>query len=150
MIELLNKNAKLKNIIVICLSLLILLSLSINFYIEYKTQKEFLYNKIDTQLKTAALNTALLLGDKFFERAIDKNSISKEEDIQNMFKLSKLAKNSGVKYVYTMIEKNNTIYFTSSSFTDEETKNNNIVVYYDKYDEATDKLKHIFDIEEQL
>jgi len=102
-------------------------------------------NEINSKLKSAALNTALVLGDKFFERAY-KGKISKEEDINNTFLLTKLANNEGVRYVYSMLEKNGTIYFSSSSATPDEIKRKDLTAFMVKYPEASYKLRHIFDI----
>jgi len=142
--DILFKNSRLKSIIAILFALLVFFSSIINFYIDYKTEKTLLYTYTDCKLKSAALNTALLLGDNFFDRAIEKDSILPEEDIKNIYKLSKLAKNSTVIYVYSMIEKNGDIFFTSSSATDKELRENSFTRYFDKYEEATDKLKNIF------
>jgi len=102
-------------------------------------------SKINSKLKSAALNTALILGDNFFERAY-KGKVSKNEDINNTFILTKLANNEGVRYVYSMIEKNGTIYFTSSSATKEEIKKGDLTAFMQAYPEASYKLRHIFDI----
>jgi len=102
-------------------------------------------DKINSKLKSAALNTALVLGDNFFDRAY-KGEVSKKEDINNTFLLTKLANNEGVRYVYSMLEKNGTIYFTSSSDTPDEIKKGDLTAYMQSYPEATQKLKHIFDI----
>ena len=110
----------------------------------------FAYNMIDkeydesinSKLKSAALNTAFILGDNFFNRAIKKDAISKNEDINNTLKLNKLVKNEGVRYIYSMIEKNDKIYFTSSSSLPGE----KLTSYWVYYPEASKKLKNIFNI----
>jgi len=111
----------------------------------YKLVDKEYENKINSKLKSAALNTSLILGDKFFERAY-KGEISKDEDINNTFILTKLANNEGVRYVYSMIEKNGTIYFTSSSATKEEIRKGDLTSFMVEYPEASYKLRHIFDI----
>ena len=118
--------------------LLVLISFSIFAYnLVNNTYEEH----INSKLKSAALNTAFILGDNFFDRAY-KGKISQKEDIDNTLKLNKLAKNEGVRYVYSMIEKNGSIYFTSSSaLTGEKLES-----YLEAYPEASDKLRHIFDI----
>jgi len=114
-------------------------------FLAYKMIDNEFEGKINSKLKSAALNTALILGDKFFEKAY-KGKVSKNEDINNTFLLTNLANNEGVRYVYSMMEKNGTIYFTSSSATKEEIKNNDLTAYMVKYPEASYKLRHIFDI----
>ena len=108
----------------------------------YKLVDSIYEEHINSKLRSAALNTAFILGDKFFDRAIKKGAISKQEDINNTLKLNKLAKNEGVRYVYSMTEKNGKIYFTSSSALPGES----LESYWQYYPEATYNLRHIFDI----
>ena len=97
---------------------------------------------INSKLRSAALNTAFILGDNFFNKAVKKGAISKNEDINNTLKLNILAKNEDVRYVYSMIEKNGKIYFTSSSAQPGESLQN----YFMYYPEASKNLKNIFKI----
>ena len=135
-----NYYKKRKFFIILFLSIFfMLLTFSIfAYYLVDKTYEEH----INSKLKSAALNTAFILGENFFDRAVKSGAITKKEDINNTLKLNKLAKNEGVKYVYSMTEKNGKIYFTSSSSTPGEI----LTSYWQNYPEATYKLKHIFDI----
>jgi len=114
-------------------------------FLAYRLVDDEYEKKINSKLRAAALNTALVLGDKFFDRAY-KGEISKNEDINNTFLLTKLAHNDGVRYVYSMIEKNGSIYFTSSSATKDEIKRGDLTAFMQAYPEASYKLRHIFDI----
>ena len=139
------KNYKIKNSIALCFAFFVFLGSAANSYINYIENRKILYESIDEKLKDAALSANLVLQESFFDKAIDKNSISKNEDMKNIRKLSKLANNLKVEYVYAMIEKNNKIYFISSSATKKELKENkNLTKYYDIYEEATDVLKSVF------
>jgi len=131
---------KRKFFIILFIAILIML-ISFSVFTYNLIDKE--YDKhINEKLRAAALNTSLILGDKFFNRAVKKGNISKNEDIKNTLKLNKLAKNEGVRYVYSMIEKNGKIYFTSSSALPGES----LTSYWSYYPSATKKLRHIFEI----
>ena len=135
-------NYKLKRNFFIILFLAVFIML-ISFSVFTYNLVEDEYNaQLDSKLRSAALNTAFVLGDKFFNKALKKGSVSKKEDINNTFKLNKLAKNEGVRYVYSMTEKNGKIYFTSSSTQPGESLQN----YWMYYPEATKNLKNIFKI----
>jgi len=138
------KNYKIKNIIAFCFALFVFLGSAVNSYIDYKVNKKILYDSIDGKLKDAALSTNLILGESFFDRATEKGSISDKEDWENIIKLSKLANNLKVEYVYAMVQRDGKIYFITSSATDEELRDKkNLTRYFDYYDEATDVLKNV-------
>ncbi len=143
MIDELLKNYRIKNTLAIVFVLLVLISSFTISYINYQSNKNILYHDIDQKLKTVALSTKFILGDDFFDKAIESDSISEEEDKQNILKLSKFINNLDVEYVYTMIKKDDKIYFTSSSAKDDELKTDNMTKYFDKYDEATKLLLNI-------
>ncbi|MDD2828077.1 MAG: EAL domain-containing protein [Sulfuricurvum sp.] len=125
--------------------ILFALAVAIFNYYEYQQNKIELYRQIDEKLLTSAEGAALVLSTDFYERAIDASSISKSEDERNIERLSRFAKAMKVVYVYTMIQKNGKIYFTSSSATDEERKSGiNLTRYFDNYDDASDTLKNVF------
>ncbi len=147
MIKRLLRNYRIKNGLAIGFVLLVLVSSAVNSYINYINNKEILYKNIDRQLISAALNTELVLGEEFFDRAINKDSISQKEDMSNILKLGKLAKNEGVEYVYSMVERDNKIYFTSSSAKDDEIGTSDMTSYFDLYDEATPLLKNVLKID---
>jgi len=132
---------KKKFFIILFIAILIML-ISFSIFTYNLVDKE--YDKhINEKLRSAALNTAFVLGDDFFDKA-SRGEIYTDEDIDDTFKLTKLAQNEGVDYIYSMMEKNGKIYFTSSSATKGEIRSNKIFNYMEEYPEATDKLKNIF------
>jgi len=144
MIEILLKNYRVKNGIAIGFVLLVLFSSIVNSYINYNMSRDILYKNIDAILKGSALNIEFLISEDFFDKAISKDAISNSKDLENILKLSKYAKNMGITYIYTMTQKDNKIYFTSSSATDEELRTkNNLTRYFDEYSEATPLLKSV-------
>ena len=140
MIDKLLKNYRIKNTLAIAFVLLVLISSFTISYINYKINKNVLYQDIDQKLKTVALSTKFILGDDFLDRAIEANSISKEEDKKNILILSEFINSLDIEYVYTMIKKDGEMYFTSSSAKNNEIESDKMTRYFDKYDEATKTL----------
>jgi len=115
-------------------------------YTQYQKEKTIIYEQIDDKLKISALAADSILTPAFHDRALEASSISKDEDTRNIDRLSKFAKSIGVVYVYTMVERNGKIYFTSSSATEEERKTGiNLTHYFDNYNDASDTLKKVFE-----
>ena len=143
MIKNLRNSYKLTNKIASIFLLVVFFSSIINSYISYFTNKTILYKSIDKKLESAVLTTNLFLDKKFHDRAISKESISKDENLINTLNLSELANSVGVEYIYTMVQRDDKIYFTSSSATKKELKNNEITDYFEYYGEATPLLKNL-------
>lgn len=146
MINKLLRNYRIKNTIAMIMVLFVIVSSSINSYISYVHFKEIECTSIEKILKTAALTANNLLGDDFFTKALDKDAISTEEDKNNIFNLSLLAKSLDVAYVYSMILQNGKVYFTSSSATEDDNRSSQVTKYFDEYKEATPLLHNILDI----
>jgi signal transduction histidine kinase/DNA-binding response OmpR family regulator len=138
-----NYKKKRKTIIFLFISL-ILVSL-FNAYLSYQANKELIYRIIDDKLKTAALNTKLLVTPEFFDQAVTPHAISLQNDLHNIKQLSQYVKNSDVAYVYAMILKDDKIYFILSSATEEEIMQKKFTHYFDQYKDASQALLHIYD-----
>lgn len=122
-----------------------LLGVSLFSYYEYHKHKTMLYQQIDEKLLASATGTNLLLGPDFHARAMNSSSIMQNEYNRNIDRLSEFAKSLQVAYLYTMVQKNNKIYFTASSATDEERRTGkNLTRYFDHYDDASDALNTAF------
>jgi len=146
MIEKLLKNYYIKTSIVIGIVILLLAVTTSLLYIKYNEDKNKFYSNIDKILETTANDVDIYLGDNFHNKAISEDAISKKEDMSNIIKLSKFAnKINNIEYVYTMIKKDNKIYFTSSSATSEDILNNEFTQYFDHYEEATDVLLNVIE-----
>lgn len=134
------ENSRRKNIIIFTFMLLVLLGSILNSYLNYKENKATLYSSIDKILKNTALHYNTLLRDGFHERALDKNSITKEEDLYNIEKLSQYINNIDVVYGYTIVLNDDKLYFTSSSSTKEEIQTGDETFYFDHYESADEAL----------
>jgi len=117
------------------------------FYITYNylNTRRVIVDGLDKLLKEGAYATVLIIGETYHDRVTDKNSISTKEYMENLYKLSTLANQNNLVYVYTMVKDKENIYFTSSNATPEELKDESYDRYYDIYDEPSDGLKKAFE-----
>jgi len=114
-------------------------------YSEYQLHKTTFYKQVDDKLRLSALATDIVLSSEFHDRAVDASSITSDEYNRNIDRLSKLAKQLNVIYLYTMVQRDGKIYFTASNATDEERRTGiNLTRYFDRYDDASDVLKNVF------
>lgn len=114
-------------------------------YIVFSQEKAALYKQTNSHLLAIARGAVLILREDFHDRALDISSVSSEEDNCNIKRLSQFAKSLNITYVYTMIQKNGHIYFTTSSATDKEYRSGkDLTHYFDRYDEASPAVKEAF------
>jgi diguanylate cyclase (GGDEF)-like protein len=114
-----------------------MMGVSLFSLLSYNSEKTMLYQQIDARLYAAAKGQTLLLSPNFHDRALTASSITPTEDTSNIDRLSRFAKDSGMTYVYALIEKEGKVYFTASSATDEELKTGkNLTRYFDEYDDV--------------
>ena len=88
----------------------------------YKEHKKALLAEIDSGLLQAARSLKYLLAPDFHDRALDKDSIVKEEELRNRKLVTDFGVESGFKWVYTLAEKDGAFFFSAPSVSDEEAK----------------------------
>lgn len=111
----------------------------------YYSEKRNLLKTLDDKLLFVASNIKRILPEDFHDRAVDKDSISHEEDVRNGKTLSDYVNKTGIIYAYTMIRKDGKIYFTASSNTPEEIARGDIATYFLEYGEASENTINAFD-----
>lgn len=103
----------------------------------YFIEKSKLNNKINDILIKAAQSTDYLLPMNYHDRAINRNSINDIEFNEIIQLLTFHANNYNIKYIYTLVEQNGKLYFTSSSATNHEIRTGqNLSYYWQEYSEA--------------
>jgi len=75
----------------------------------YNSGKKTLLKTLDDKLLYVASNIKRILPEDFHDRAVDKDSISKEEDLKIGSKLSAYVNKTGIIYAYTIIKKDDKI-----------------------------------------
>ena len=116
-------------------------------YMDYK-QKEI--KVVDDKLKIGAYAVYNILGEDFFKNATNKDSISQEEDWENINKLSYYNNHANLAFIYSSIKKDNKVYLTSSSASKEELEEKSELHYFHYYEDAGESLVNSFESKELL
>ena len=116
----------------------------------YHSNKRETLNGIDEKLILIASGIKRSLPKDFHDRAVDKDSISKIQDSNNVLALSDYLKKTDVMStelltVYTLVKKNGIIYYTSSSKQEKELKVAIETPYFLSYDDASLEVLSAFD-----
>ena len=111
----------------------------------YQDQKISAMRDIDNRLLASAHAVRYILPEGYHIRITSDASVSRQEHLINVHKLSQYAKYAHVTYLYTMMESGDNIVFTSTSATDEELKKGTFNPFFTVYKGATTQLKQAFD-----
>ncbi|MFA6196928.1 MAG: diguanylate cyclase [Sulfurimonas sp.] len=112
----------------------------------YLDRKNNLMDEFDRQLVNAAVTLPIILKQDFHKQEMNQESVTSSEDEENRNRLSQLAEAIKIKYIYSLIQKNNKILFTVSSATQEELRTKeNISYYFSEYNDAPPQIKTAFD-----
>ncbi|MDM8536419.1 HD domain-containing phosphohydrolase [Desulfobacterales bacterium HSG17] len=106
-------------------------------------QKKEILESIDTKLYNNAISLKYILPDDFHDRAIDAQSVSINENKYIARKLTRLVKEAGFKYTYTIIKKDDKLFFIAADNIDPE--NERDTFYYYEYEEADEVFINAFE-----
>jgi len=110
----------------------------------YNSKKEEIYSQIDGTLQKTSDISKLSLESILSKKSLDSDSVSEDEDMQNILTLSKLSGAAGVKYIYLVFLDGDSIRFAASSATQKELQTKaNLTEYFDEYTDADPKLKEV-------
>jgi hypothetical protein len=105
------QNLKLSNRLLFAVAAIVyLVSLLFYAYYNYNYSKNEIMKNIDRELYHFAKSIKYVLPDDFHDRANDSQSITLEEDKILSIKLTKIVKDTRVKYLYTLIKKGNRLF----------------------------------------
>jgi PAS domain S-box-containing protein len=111
----------------------------------YFSEKHKLIKHVNSELLASVKTVPALLPTNFHHRGMLNEGLTQDIDKLNIDRLSRQVKTMGIKYLYTMIQVDNKIIFTSSSATDQElATNKNVSHFSDIYDEASHILENVF------
>lgn len=111
-----------------------------SFY-SYNSYKDQYIHEIDAKLKSVVAMSSEIVGAKYHENL---KNIDEKEYLALCTKLSDIADNFEIKYIYTLIEKDGKIYFTSSSYTKQELAEKSYTQFMDNYKEASPSIHDTF------
>ncbi|MBE0360399.1 EAL domain-containing protein [Pseudoalteromonas aliena] len=117
---------------------LFLISLLTYVYYTYQTTRAEIMQSVDTRLLNAATSVKHILGEEYLSRANRGEAIDFSEYQTKSKQLSEFTQALDIAYVYSMILKNDKIYFSGSSYTQDDLSNGKVTQFLDIYPEATD------------
>ncbi len=123
-----------------------IIALLIYGFWNYSYHKNEIMENIDIELFNSAAALKYILPEDFHDRAIDDQAISIKEDKDIAYKLTKLIKETGFKYTYTIVKKGDKLFFVAGDIVeDPETKRGTF--YFYPYEEADGSFLKAFDQE---
>ena len=125
-------------LIVTCLSFA---TIAFLFFHNYAEQKKSHYHLVDEKLFDGATAAKYLTGETVHN---EKFNPTVDEYLDIVKKLNLIQKELKLKYLYTMVEKDGKIFFTTSSATEEEMEDESFTKFMDEYSEASDEFKNSF------
>ena len=130
--------------VVIAFLIYLLWVIGFAFY-NFQHEKQALYSSIDQQLELAALTAPLLLPKNLHHQAVSAGELTIEQDYENTLKLSAYTDDSDIVYIYTMVLREQQVYFTSSSATLKERElGEDITSWFDLYDDVDPRVLNVF------
>jgi PAS domain S-box-containing protein len=140
----LNSNLSVKQYLYVALTIYIV-GISGFLIYSYTEVKNDIYKSVDKQIVKAASSIDYMLPMNYHDKAISSKSIDDIEFNEITQLLSLHANNYEVKYLYSIIEQNGKLYFTSSSATSDEIRTGqNLTYYWQEYNEADSGFYNAF------
>ena len=123
---------------------LFLVSLLVYVYYTYSSARSEIMHAVDERLLNAATSVKHILGQSYHDRISQGYDIGFSVYQTKSKQLSELAQALDIAYVYSMIMRDNKVYFTSSSYTKDDQENARVTQFLDLYPEATDINRGVF------
>ena len=114
------------------------------YYLYVETQGVLTEN-INNKLLHAALGASAILGDRYHDNLIDKQSKSETEDWNAIQRLSSFNNSMGTAFVYSVVKRSGEAYLVSSSASKKEILEKNFVRFFDPYPDASQALLDSFE-----
>ena len=121
-----------------------LLAIAAYVYYQYQQTYQTKLAQIDLQLTNAVKAVPYLLGENYHNNISGPQHIPRAEYLELAKKLSLYAKDLRLQYVYSMIQVDGKVHFTSSSYTEDDLLRGQLSYFYDYYPEATEANKAAF------
>ncbi|UVL00703.1 ATP-binding protein [Pseudomonas sp. B21-048] len=114
------------------------------YYLYVETQG-ILTDNVNNKLLHAALGASAILGDRYHDNLIDKQSKSETEDWNAIQRLSRFNDSMGTAFVYSVVKRSGKAYLVSSSASKKEILEKNFVRFFDPYPDASQALLDSFE-----
>lgn len=110
----------------------------------YYNEKQILLKSVDDKLLACAHAVNFMYGADFHERIVSDTSLSQDEYMAVVRKLTALSRKFDLAYVYTMVLDGDSVRFASTSMTEEEEKKGEPSPFFMSYSEASETLFRAF------
>ncbi|MDB6445702.1 ATP-binding protein [Pseudomonas sp. 21TX0197] len=114
------------------------------YYLYVQTQGVLTEN-INNKLLHAALGASAILGDRYHDNLVDKQSKTPEQDWDAIQRLSSFNESMGTAFVYSVIKRDAKAILISSSASEKEIREKNFVRFFDPYPDASQALLDSFE-----
>jgi signal transduction histidine kinase/ActR/RegA family two-component response regulator len=114
------------------------------YYLYVETQG-ILTDNINNKLLHAALGASAILGDRYHDNLIDKQSKTEAQDWDAIQRLSRFNESMGTAFVYSVVKRAGEAYLISSSASKKEIQEQNYVRFFDPYPDASQALLDSFE-----
>ncbi|WP_223488158.1 ATP-binding protein [Pseudomonas sp. A-RE-19] len=114
------------------------------YYLYVETQG-ILTDNINNKLLYAALGASAILGDRYHDNLIDKQSKTEAQDWDAIQRLSRFNESMGTAFVYSVVKRAGEAYLISSSASKKEIQEQNYVRFFDPYPDASQALLDSFE-----
>ncbi|MGE5364344.1 MAG: methyl-accepting chemotaxis protein [Bacteroidota bacterium] len=110
----------------------------------YYNEKQILLKSVDDKLLACAHAVNFMYGADFHEKIVSDTSLTQDEYMAIVRKLTSLSRKFDLAYVYTMVLDGDSVRFASTSMTEEEEKKGEPSPFFMSYPEATESLFRVF------
>ncbi len=106
-------------------------------YLSFSSYYKDYMSRVDNKLLSVAQSVSHIISPEYHDKM---NTLTENEYLEFCTKLSKLSDDLKTKYIYTMIQKENNVHFTSSSYTSKELEDKSYTKFMDVYDDASPNM----------
>ncbi|MCQ8878194.1 GGDEF domain-containing protein [Pseudoalteromonas shioyasakiensis] len=117
--------------------LVFLISLSSYVYYTYHSTRADIMHQVDARLLNAAVGVKHILGNDYHDKINAGVSVTRTTYQQKSRQLSEFANALNIAYVYSMVLKEGSVHFSSSSYTQDDQNTGKVTQFLDLYPEAT-------------
>jgi len=133
-----------KKLLLLVLGLQFVTIATLTYFNEENERTQYI-KQTDEKLRLVVHSANEFVLQEYHDKILDKNSISNQEYMDLMIKLSSLVNKADIQYVYSFIKRKDEIQVTSTSVTQEDFESNNYEYFFDKYASVTQQLRDSFD-----
>jgi len=139
------KNVKIAAKVVMLVLVMQFITIGLFSYFTGNSEELRLRKDVDEKLEVIAYAVNDFVLQEYHDRILDKNSISNDEYLDLLVRLSSFANKADVKYIYSYVKRDSKVLYTSNSATDEEFKKSDYELFFGNYNEATQELIESFE-----